>query len=100
VDVDLRKLRYFVAVAEQLLQEPGTVPGWRDIATELRAVAGRGPEPVFRSVEEKLEHVAAGDGIIIVPLSTTTFYTRPAKSLASACIPSMILDMIATRATA
>jgi DNA-binding transcriptional LysR family regulator len=62
---------------EHLLQDPGTVPEWRDIATELRVAAGRAPGPVFRSVEEKLEHVAAGDGIIIVPLSTTTFYTRP-----------------------
>ena len=62
---------------EHLLQEPDTVPEWRDIATELRSAAGRPPGPVFRSVEEKLEHVAAGDGIVIVPLSTTTFYTRP-----------------------
>jgi DNA-binding transcriptional LysR family regulator len=62
---------------EHLLQDPDTVPEWRDIATELRAAAGRAPGPVFRSVEEKLEHVAAGDGIIIVPLSAATFYTRP-----------------------
>ncbi|HEY4464353.1 MAG TPA: LysR substrate-binding domain-containing protein [Streptosporangiaceae bacterium] len=62
---------------EHLLQEPDTVPEWRDIATELRSAAGRPSGPVFRSVEEKLEHVAAGDGIVIVPLSTTTFYTRP-----------------------
>ena len=34
-------------------------------------------EPPLRSVEEKLEHVAAGRGIILLPLSATRFYTRP-----------------------
>lgn len=59
---------------EHLLQNPDAVPEWRDIATELRT----GPKavPALRSVEEKLEHVAAGHGIVIVPLSTATFYTR------------------------
>ena len=33
--------------------------------------------PVFRTVEEKLEHVAAGHGIVVLPLSTAVFYTRP-----------------------
>jgi DNA-binding transcriptional LysR family regulator len=28
-------------------------------------------------VEEKLERVAAGRGIVVFPLSTATFYTRP-----------------------
>jgi DNA-binding transcriptional LysR family regulator len=32
---------------------------------------------VLRSVEEKLEYVAAGHGIIVLPLSATTYYTRP-----------------------
>ena len=31
----------------------------------------------IRSVEEKLEHVAAGHGIIVLPLSATQHYTRP-----------------------
>lgn len=31
----------------------------------------------IRSVEEKLEHVAAGRGIIVLPLSATQHYTRP-----------------------
>jgi DNA-binding transcriptional LysR family regulator len=31
----------------------------------------------IRSVEEKLEHVAAGNGIIVLPLSATRHYTRP-----------------------
>ncbi|MGW4766760.1 LysR family substrate-binding domain-containing protein [Nocardia sp. NPDC004278] len=59
---------------EHLLQEPDLVPEWRDIATELRIP--RPDVPAFHSVEEKLEHVAAGRGIIFLPLSVATFYTR------------------------
>jgi DNA-binding transcriptional LysR family regulator len=32
---------------------------------------------ILRSVEEKLEYVATGHGIIVLPLSATTYYTRP-----------------------
>jgi DNA-binding transcriptional LysR family regulator len=31
-------------------------------------------------VEEKLEHVAAGHGVVLLPLSTADFYTRPGVS--------------------
>jgi DNA-binding transcriptional LysR family regulator len=60
---------------EHLLQDPDAVPEWRDIATQSRS----GPRtlPMLRSVEEKLEHVAAGRGVVVLPLSTATFYTRP-----------------------
>jgi hypothetical protein len=34
-------------------------------------------------VEEKLEHVAAGRGIVVLPLSTAMFYTRPGVSYVS-----------------
>jgi DNA-binding transcriptional LysR family regulator len=61
---------------EHLLQDPGAVPEWRDIATEMRARRRRGA-PIFHTVEEKLEHVAAGHGIVVLPLSTAVFYTRP-----------------------
>jgi DNA-binding transcriptional LysR family regulator len=61
---------------EHLLQDPGAVPEWRDIATEMRTRSRRSA-PVFRTVEEKLEHVAAGHGIVLLPLSTAVFYTRP-----------------------
>ena len=61
---------------EHLLQDPDAVPEWRDIATEMRARRRR-DVPFFRTVEEKLEHVAAGHGIVLLPLSTAAFYTRP-----------------------
>jgi DNA-binding transcriptional LysR family regulator len=60
---------------EHLLQDPDAVPEWRDIALELRASRPK-PIPVIRSVEEKLEHVAAGRGISVIPLSVATFYQR------------------------
>lgn len=62
---------------EHLLQDPDAVPEWRDIATELRAPGLRPAEPALRTVEEKLENVAAGRGVIVMPLSTATYYTRP-----------------------
>src|SRR5271156_6324513 len=37
---------------EHLLQDPGAVPEWRDIATEMRT-RRRHCEPAFRTVEEK-----------------------------------------------
>lgn len=52
------------------------VPEWRDIALELRDGTAE-PLLVIHSVEEKLEHVAAGTGISIIPISTASFYTRP-----------------------
>jgi DNA-binding transcriptional LysR family regulator len=61
---------------EHLLQDPGAVPEWRDIATEMRS-GRRRSAPVFRTVEEKLEHVAAGHGVILLPMSTAACYTRP-----------------------
>lgn len=53
-----------------------------DIASErhLRYLepAGTGvARAPLRSVEEKLEFVASGEGIIVLPLSATTHYTRP-----------------------
>ncbi|MGW4167520.1 LysR family transcriptional regulator [Streptomyces sp. WAC 01325] len=62
--------------AEHLLQDPNAVPEWRDVALELQS--GERPEvPVIHQVEEKLELVAAGAGICVLPLSTANFYTRP-----------------------
>ncbi|MDH6612443.1 DNA-binding transcriptional LysR family regulator [Streptomyces sp. SAI-208] len=62
--------------SEHLLQDPDAVPEWRDVAVELRE--GRHREvPAIHQVEEKLELVASGAGVCVLPLSTATFYTRP-----------------------
>jgi DNA-binding transcriptional LysR family regulator len=63
--------------AEHLLQDPNAVPEWRDIAVELRDGRPPGRIPPLLTVEEKLEHVAAGHGIVVLPMSTAMFYTRP-----------------------
>jgi DNA-binding transcriptional LysR family regulator len=61
--------------AEHLLQDPAAVPEWAAVAAEMgrRRSAGRSPN---RTVEEKLELVAVGSGIAILPLSTARFYRR------------------------
>jgi DNA-binding transcriptional LysR family regulator len=61
---------------DHLLQNPDAVPEWRDVAVEVRAGARR-PVPEIHSVEEKLELVASGQGIVVIPASTANFYTRP-----------------------
>ncbi|MBM0275781.1 LysR family transcriptional regulator [Micromonospora tarensis] len=60
---------------ERLLQDPDAVPEWRDLPNRPSEPAA--PRPELNSVEEKLEHVAAYAGVVILPLSTATFYTRP-----------------------
>lgn len=63
-----------------LLQDPDAVPEWRDAAAESRPTAlsiDREGLPLMHTVEEKLEHVAAGRGIVILPESTAALYTRP-----------------------
>jgi DNA-binding transcriptional LysR family regulator len=62
--------------AEHLLNVPDAVPEWRDIAVELRDGTAP-PRRDFASIEEKLERVAAGEGIAIIPRSTSEYYTRP-----------------------
>lgn len=60
---------------EHLLQDPAAVPEWAAAAAEMRR--GRVPtRPPSRTVEEKLELVAVGRGIAILPLSTARFYHR------------------------
>jgi DNA-binding transcriptional LysR family regulator len=68
---------------EHLLQDPAAVPEFREVSSELRSRASRRPIPTIRTVEEKLEHVATGQGIAILPQSTATFYRRSDI----ACIP-------------
>ena len=62
-----------------LLQPPDFHPDWRDAAAAARPGAlttGRAALPSVSTVEEKLEHVAQGRGIVILPRSATEFYTR------------------------
>ncbi|GAA2474876.1 LysR family transcriptional regulator [Winogradskya humida] len=51
-----------------LLQPPGFIPEWRGAAE---------PPTTSPTVEEKLELIAAGRGIVILPASTTRYYHRP-----------------------
>jgi DNA-binding transcriptional LysR family regulator len=53
--------------AERLLQNREAVPEWSGEAEPVPAL----------EVEEKLENVAAGRGVVVLPLSTATLYTRP-----------------------
>ncbi|MCG7606442.1 LysR family transcriptional regulator [Mycolicibacterium sp. (ex Dasyatis americana)] len=59
-----------------LLPDPAMVPGWQ---TDLVGPGQRWapPREEFRSVEDKLEHVAAHEGFVILPRSTTAYYRRP-----------------------
>jgi DNA-binding transcriptional LysR family regulator len=61
---------------EHLLQHPEAVPEWQAVATEFR---DRSPAPFVaaRSVEEKLERVAADRGFSVLPESTASYYQRP-----------------------
>ncbi|MFF1917969.1 LysR family transcriptional regulator [Streptomyces sp. NPDC058239] len=61
--------------AERLLQAPDAVPEWRDLP-ERTGGDGAGPWPAFRTVEEKLEHVATSGGVLVLPLSTAAYYTH------------------------
>jgi DNA-binding transcriptional LysR family regulator len=60
-----------------LLESPNLVPEWRAVATEFRTGAAPRQRRPIRSMEEKLEHVAAERGIAIIPRSTAQYYTRP-----------------------
>jgi len=61
-----------------LLQDPAAVPEWRTARLQrglAPAPADGTPRP--HAVEEKLEHVAAGRGVAVLPASTARFYQRP-----------------------
>jgi DNA-binding transcriptional LysR family regulator len=63
-----------------LIQDPDAVPEWRDAVEKQRPTAlstDRVKLPTTRTVEEKLEQVAVGRGIVVLPKSTAMFYTRP-----------------------
>ena len=62
-----------------LLQPPGVVPEWRGQA-EPPVLSGQDRDtatPSSPTVEEKLELVASGRGLVILPESATRYYLRP-----------------------
>lgn len=60
---------------EHLLQNPDDVPEWRDLATEVRDGTRR-PLPQMRDMDDTMELVAGGVGIVIVPHSIARLYGR------------------------
>ncbi|WP_420367014.1 LysR family transcriptional regulator [Curtobacterium sp. L1-20] len=62
--------------SEVLLQDPAAVPEWSTAQPARAALQGAAARK-SRTVEEKLELVAGGAGIAILPLSTAQFYRRP-----------------------
>ncbi|GII57599.1 LysR family transcriptional regulator [Planotetraspora thailandica] len=62
---------------EHLLQHPDAVPEWSRVAAEMREPRQVASSTAERTVEEKLEHVATGRGISILPESTAMYYQRP-----------------------
>ncbi len=59
---------------EHLLQDPDLVPEWRDVATEIRE--GTRVEVPQITVRQAVETVAAGVGIVIVPMSVARLHHR------------------------
>jgi hypothetical protein len=66
-----------------MLQHPSGIPEWQAILAHVPEQAPGLAGMDFHSVEEKLEAVAAGHGISVVPQSTARFYNRPDI----ACLP-------------
>jgi DNA-binding transcriptional LysR family regulator len=62
---------------EHLLQHPDIVPEWRDVAAEMRGRRRLPPPRFTHTVEEKLEQVAIGRGIIVLPESAASLHARP-----------------------
>ena len=60
---------------EYLLADPDDFPAWRDISTEI-AAGTRKPLPAMGSLEEALDLVEAGLGILILPMSVGRHFSR------------------------
>jgi DNA-binding transcriptional LysR family regulator len=66
------ELRLTDLAGETLLQPHDAVPEWRELTGDTAPRA----TPSASAVEEKLEHVAVGMGIVVLPQSTADFYQR------------------------
>jgi DNA-binding transcriptional LysR family regulator len=64
-------------VGDTMLQHPAGIPEWQTMITSRADRAPRLAAMDFRSVEEKLEAVAAGRGVSVLPESTARYYHRP-----------------------
>ncbi|MFT2818276.1 LysR substrate-binding domain-containing protein [Leifsonia sp. A12D58] len=60
---------------EHLLQNPDELPEWRDIAVEV-ADGTRRPLPKMNDLDDAMEQVAAGVGILILPHSLARLHSR------------------------
>lgn len=58
-----------------LLHDPAMLPEWQALTASGARWAP--PPDTIRSVEDKLEHVAAREGFVVLPRSTTAYYRRP-----------------------
>ena len=85
---------------EYLLADPDDFPQWRDISTEV-AAGTRKPLPPMASIEEALDLVEAGLGILILPMSVGRHFSRktlrsrllhgvPETSIGLAWVDSMV----------
>jgi DNA-binding transcriptional LysR family regulator len=72
---DAESVRLADLASTTLLQDPATLPEWYAMTTPALRRASK-VKPAH-SIEEKLERVAAGEGFVILPRSTTAFYRRP-----------------------
>ncbi|MGK4585697.1 LysR family transcriptional regulator [Kitasatospora sp. HPMI-4] len=61
---------------ERLLQDPSAVPEW-PAGSGYRGGHRSTTRPAVRTVEEKVEQVAAGNGIVVLPRSVALAYPRP-----------------------
>ena len=59
---------------EHLLQDPDTVPEWRDLATEVRE-GTRYPVPAL-TLKQAVESVAAQAGVVVLPMSVARQHHR------------------------
>jgi DNA-binding transcriptional LysR family regulator len=59
---------------EHLVQDPDTVPGWRDVATEIHDGSRVDVPPI--TTRQAVETVAAGVGIVILPMSVARLHHR------------------------
>jgi DNA-binding transcriptional LysR family regulator len=59
---------------EHLVQDPDLVPAWRDVATEIRDGSRVDVPPI--TTRQAVETVAAGVGIVILPMSVARLHHR------------------------